>query len=171
MKKKTERIPQDRYMTPIPQVKYLFNHIRWSSVKTFIEPCKGTGNIYNLIPPDITKYSCELDEGRDYLTTIFLNKVDLIVTNPPFSIAEDFLTKSLSEAHTVIYLLKTAFLASKQRYPMWQAIRPPNKVLILSARPSFTGDGRTDGQEYAWYCWDYSGVVALPEGITILKNF
>lgn len=93
---------------------------------------------------------------------------DLIITNPPFSLALAFLQKSLGEARTVISLLRLNFLGSQKRRAFWQEDRPSH-VLVLAERPSFSRDGRTDATEYAWFCWDWEGRhVLLPPGVHVL---
>ena len=41
-------------------------------------------------------------------------------------------------------------------------------VLALAERPCFTGDGRTDSIDYAWFCWDRGGFVTLEPGVHVL---
>ena len=80
---------------------------------------------------------------------------DVIITNPPFSLAMEFLNKSLAvttEKGIVIMLLRLGFMASKKRYEFMKE-NPPTDLYILHKRPSFTGKG-TDSQEYAWCIWD-----------------
>lgn len=81
--------------------------------------------------------------GVDYLITAFPT-VDLIITNPPFPLALQFLQKSLSEAQTVIYLLRLNFLGSRGRRDFWQANRPTH-ILALPDRPVFV-----------WVCHGYN---------------
>ena len=129
------------------------NNIDLSKVSSFLEPCKGNGIIYDKIDCSIKTYS-ELNEepSKDYLTTTY-GKFDLIITNPPFSLAKEFLEKSIKEADCVCYLLRLNFLGSQKRKPFWEDISTPDELLVLSKRPSFTGKG-TDATDYAWFCWD-----------------
>lgn len=89
--------------------------------------------------------------------------VDLIVTNPPFSLSMEFLTKSLSEAQTVVYLLRLNYLGSAERKTFWKQNQPTH-LYVLSNRPSFTGLG-TDATEYAWFVWDRGQLFIDPPGI------
>lgn len=52
----------------------------------------------------------------------------------------------------LIFLLRTAFLESKSRYEFWQE-NPLNDLYVLSKRPSFTGDGKSDATSYSWFVW------------------
>ena len=79
---------------------------------------------------------------------------DVVITNPPYSIAEEIITHYLEvvKPRETIMLLRLAFLESKKRYEFWQK-HPVNKLYILSQRPSFTGKG-TDATAYGWFVWD-----------------
>ena len=174
----TSRITNDNYPTPAPAIDALLGVLSIPDWAVFHEPCRGTGAIYDRIQCAHKSY-CEIDEGIDYLsyaalwpyaiTTTNLSRIsyNLIVTNPPFSLAMEFLQKSLTEADTVIYLLRLNFLGSQKRRPFWRANRPTH-VLVLSSQPCFTGDGKTDSIEYAWFCWDRGGFVGLEPGVHVL---
>lgn len=105
--------------------------------------------------------------GEDFLATNALyprdwqlQKYDLIIGNPPYFAAEDFIRTSfkyLNEGGTIIFLLRQAFLASMKRYKgLWQD-HFPERVITCSRRPSFyhadTGSKSTDGEEYAIFIW------------------
>lgn len=160
----TTRNENDFYPTPISCIDSITQFINYSKITSFHEPCFGEGVIFNAIPIANKTY-CELTLGIDYLEAI-VPPVDLIVTNPPFSLALPFLEKSLKEAGTVIYLLRLNFLGSQQRRPFWQANQPTH-LFTLAKRPSFTGKG-TDATEYAWFVWDRLGVLTVPPGIYVV---
>lgn len=79
------------------------------------------------------------------------DEFDLIILNPPFSLAQEFVEKSfeLSPNGTVAVLLRLNWLGSKKRIAFHK--KNPSNVYVLPKRPSFTNDGRTDGTEYAWF--------------------
>ena len=159
MTTKTQRNANDFYPTPNWCFETL--EIDWSKYKTALEPCKGDGRIVSFLEnKGIDTYWAELSEGIDYLTTPFDN-VDLILTNPPFSLAQEFIEKAHSEADTIIMLLRINFLGSQKRKEFWKKY-PVNSLFVLSKRPSFTGSG-TDATEYAWYVWDRTNKI--PRGI------
>lgn len=160
------RSPRDFYATPHYTVASLLSVLDTQrlSKMTFGEPCRGTGAIADKISAAHHHYA-EISEGIDYLITPMA--VDVIVTNPPFLLALEFLQKSLREAQTVIYLLRLNFLGSQARKEFWQCNRPSH-VLVLSKRPSFIGNGGTDSTEYAWFCWDGMGLVTADPGVHVL---
>jgi len=69
-----------------------------------LEPCKGSGNIYNELPEP--KEWCEITEGRDFFD--YQTKVDWIITNPPFSIYDSFLKHCFEIADNVVLLVPIA---------------------------------------------------------------
>jgi hypothetical protein len=82
-------------------------------------------------------------------------KFDLIIGNPPYSLAQECIQHCLKHwlgyNGQLIFLLRINFLGSKKRHTFWQN-HPPAKLYVLSKRPSFTGKG-TDATEYAWFVW------------------
>jgi len=69
-----------------------------------LEPCKGEGAFLKYLPPD-TEW-CEITENRDFFS--HNKKVDWIVTNPPYSDFNRFLTHSFELAENVVFLVPLA---------------------------------------------------------------
>lgn len=196
------RQPQDLYSTPPDTVRALARQLNFTKPMRWGEPCLGTG----VIPETLAEFGvpragwewAEIDAGRDYLPGGFGHRVDGIITNPPFALAQEFLEISLEEASFVAYLLRVNFLGARKRRDWWQG-REPTHLYVLSERPSFVskckaptyacGDltlypqgyvgvcpscqGRvgpaTDATEYAWFVWDYPGdVCRSAPGIYVL---
>lgn len=88
--------------------------------------------------------------GYNFLTDD--SRYETIVTNPPFSLALEFCDRALSSSFNVFMLLRLNFLASRKRRDWWRR-NPPSALFILSERPSFTDDGKTDATDYAWFYW------------------
>ena len=154
----------DFYATPRDPIEKILAEIDFSQITSFFEPCKGDGAIYDLV--DCKKDYAEIREDKDYFDSRVMS--DLIITNPPFSIALDFLQKSLKEAETVVYLLRLNFLGSQKRKEFWQK-NPPTHLFTLAKRPSFTGKG-TDATEYAWFVWDGGGILKDLMGFMFCKK-
>ncbi|MHA1813370.1 MAG: hypothetical protein ACTSYX_08045 [Candidatus Thorarchaeota archaeon] len=76
---------------------------------------------------------------------------DVIITNPPFCQAQDIIEfhSDWGAASHAFYLLRLNFLASKERHDFFT--ESLCEVFRLPNRPSFTSDGHTDMQEYAWF--------------------
>lgn len=102
----------------------------WRPGDTFLEPCRGDeGRIYDRVPlPESQKDWAGISMGRDYLAHDFGRQFDVIITNPPFSLTEEFLEKSLAELKpdgTLIYLQRVNFLGSIKRVPFFARIGFP----------------------------------------------
>lgn len=82
--------------------------------------------------------------------------VDLVIGNPPYKYAEQFVRLGLGMlVHNGImaYLLRLAFLEGQDRgRDLWSKY-PPCLVEVCSERPSFTGDGKTDATAYGIFYW------------------
>jgi hypothetical protein len=94
---------------------------------------------------------------QNYLTFDAPIQYDLVIGNPPYSLAEQFVRKSFqvtSKKGTIIFLLKLAFLESKTRCRGLFKELPPTEVNVLAGRPSFDGSGRTNDYAFAVFVWD-----------------
>ena len=101
--------PNDVVMTQDVSAQFIMNHFKPTG--SILEPCRGTGTFYNLFKGD--KDWCEITENKDFLT--YNKKVDWIITNPPFSIFDEFLIKSFELADNIVFLcpLKKVFKGVK----------------------------------------------------------
>ena len=171
----TKRKESDFYATPINCVENILKNINLNKYgNKLLEPSAGNGNIVNVLKKYYNKNitSCELRKEEinnlqnisdeviidDFLIHDFKDqKFDIIIGNPPYSLAIEFVKKCLNlleDKGVLIFLLRTAFLESKSRYEFWQQ-NPLSGLYTLSKRPSFTGHG-TDATSYSWFVWDKS---------------
>ena len=173
----TVREKNDRYLTPAWCVDRLFeNHnFRHSlgDIRAILEPCAGSGDIALAVEKHLPNRAwslCDLDEANHYDLQVAGNQessscicdflemspeyerpvYDLIVTNPPFKLAMEFVKQSFKEARSVAMLLRLNWLASASRQE-WMRMHTPD-VYVLPNRPDFTGSGG-DATEYCWACW------------------
>ena len=97
--------------------------------------------------------------GQDYLTFNPKVRFDLVIGNPPYRLAEEFVRKSFRLVNPVtgyiVFLLRLAFLEGQKRADdLWRVI-PPARVFVLPRRPSFGGyNGKTDATAYGLFVWD-----------------
>ena len=162
------------YPTPEASVRVLLEKINIRPTDNFLEPCRGVDRaIYDLVPlREEQKHWAELSEGRDYLEVPFAEaSMDLIITNPPFSLTAEFLAKSLRELKpdgTLIYLQRVNFLGSIKRVDFWAENGLPNKFSVLVPRPRFVLSGN-DSTEYAWFIYDRGNRMPnVPEGMSLM---
>jgi hypothetical protein len=77
----------------------------------------------------------------------------VIIGNPPYSEAELHLRHAFTMQPLYVgALLRLGFLATESRREFWKE-HPCDRVHVLINRPSFTGNGKTDGADYAWFEW------------------
>lgn len=187
---KEKRREHDLYPTPEGLVKAIFNEAYFSyklpNIKILDVGCgEGVwGKVAREKFPKATIVGVELRKelksqenvpcydqmylGEDFLAanTLYprdwqLEKYDLIIGNPPYHLAEEFIRTSFKYLFNgdaaVVFLLRQAFLASMKRYNGLWKDHFPSKILTCSRRPSFyhadTGSKSTDGEEYAVYFW------------------
>lgn len=173
-----KRLSYDFYVTPVNTIENLLNNFNLNKYgNRVLEPSAGNGNICTVVKQyypnkHITAMEIREDEKNnllhcadDVVICDFLEiqndlKYDIIIGNPPYSKAIEFVNKSLrmlNDDGILILLLRTAFLESKRRYDFWQQ-NPLSNLYTLSQRPSFTGKG-TDATSYSWFMWDKTSYV------------
>lgn len=98
--------------------------------------------------------------NEDYLHMDYMWQHGLIIGNPPYSLAEEFIRHSftcLKDGGHILFLLRLAFLESKKRHFGLFTDHPLKQVYVLSRRPSFFSvDGKrktTDALSYAMFLW------------------
>lgn len=108
-----------------------------------------------------------IDRGYGYLQGDFMQLetvlFDNIVSNPPFSIAEEFARKALRQTKRKVALLLPANWVQGDRRSRWLAQTPLLRVYFITPRPSMPpgrvieagvkpGNGTTD---YCWMVWEH----------------
>ena len=129
--------------------------INWLLFGKAHEPCRGDGRIQFFLEEekDIPCSYSEIMEGKNFFD--WQEGTDLILTNPPYSIAQEFIEHGIQHSETCIMLLRINYLGSISRHKWWKKYTPV-ALHVLSKRPSFTGKG-TDATDYAWFVWDKTG--------------
>lgn len=129
----------------------------------WFEPAVGAGDIIAAVGPrqcwvtsDIRDVPVPplsvLHQRGDFLKELDPRaRVDVIITNPPFYLAEEFVRQALAHATHVVMLLRLAFLETRRREAFHR--EHPSDVYVLSRRPSFLANGATDNSAYAWFHW------------------
>lgn len=175
----SKRKESDFYATPLDTVYALLDN--YDGIKEgdiILEPSAGNGNIIQALRDRGYKNFIEAVELREDETTNLMNissevsicdfltdynatcKYDVIIGNPPYSLAQEFIDKCLdllAPGGRLIFLLRTGFLESDKRFEWWQD-KTPNGLYVLHKRPSFTGKG-TDATSYSWFIWEKSRIV------------
>lgn len=139
----------------------------WPSPRVY-EPAAGTLAIVNELqdnwPRSLIEYS-DIDTkfgeygGIDFLVEKPEPIFDLIITNPPYTYAQEFVERAKlwrrTEQSLIVFLLRVNFLGSKKRAKWLRANTP--SVAVSPKRPSMglnkLGKKGTDATEYAWMIW------------------
>ena len=156
-KSKGERNKNDWYPTSYALAERLMESVDLRDNDVLLDPCKGMKEnepFYSAMPTTHKRLWAEIGEGVDYFKSKF--SADVIISNPPYNIAEDFIKKGVDDLNAggmMILLLRINYLGSQKRHKsLWSNEKYIPKALItLAERPSFTGDGKTDMTEYAFY--------------------
>ncbi len=176
-KRKSKRAKGDFYETPEWVVDAIVGHLPIGGESVILDAGAGNGAIAARLaqinpkaeivgveknPELVAKararnlYSVEFVEA-DFLkgdAAWTITAPDLIIMNPPFSRAFEFIARArelVKRGGTVCALLRVNVVAGKCRAEFHR--KHPSNMHVLSKRPSFTGHGRTDATEYAWFVW------------------
>ena len=101
---------KDIVMTPEYLAKEIINH--FNPTGKILDPSRGEGAFYDNYDTD-NKDWCELGEGRDFL--LYQKKVDWIITNPPWSMMQQFLEHGMEVADNIVYLTTINHYTTKRR--------------------------------------------------------
>lgn len=154
------RSKADFYQTPYALTRRLLEVEKFEG--RILEPSCGAGAITAILKEagykDITAYDLMLD-GKDFLAET--RKFDAIVTNPPFSLAKEFILKACEVAPRFAFLLPLSYLQGQARYnEIWSASEILEKIYIFTRYPLLSAQIRPDGKyetammAYAWYIFD-----------------
>lgn len=190
-----QRHISDFYITPQEPIRQFL--VKFLSIETLpeyssiLDPSAGGNDKYDMPYPAVLKklnLNCNnldtLDirdnskaySNMNYLESNVWSKYDLIITNPPFNLALDFITKALDDVTFngfVVMLLRLNFFGSQSRQKFF-AENMPKHCFVHSKRISFFPEdviipffnkkknkwedklykkGSTDSIEYAHFVW------------------
>lgn len=157
------RAAEDFYRDPDWCTERLLESVAF--VGPVFDPCCGTGTIPRVLEKhglpaggaDLV-YRGYGEGGRDFLADAGPHYN--LIFNPPFARAEEFILHALDVAcFRIAVLVRIAFLASQRRRSRLFDPHPPERVLVLSTRPSMppgsmaieAKGGKTD---YCWIVWN-----------------
>jgi len=149
-----------------------------------VEPAAGDGAVVAWVaqhcePEDLVAVDIEMTHARraalieagatstirgDWMDPELDLRARLLITNPPYSRAQDFIDWSLRRCEVggaVVMLLRLGFLASLKRRQWWGGV-PLARVGVLSRRPRFV-NGSSDSADYGWFMWRprHTGPISL----------
>ena len=192
--RKKIKLASEFYPTPEWVTRRLLENSFLPKRGVWLEPAVGDGAIMRVVRehyPNVTWHTndirpesllhASMNRTTTHYTGDFLKlapcvkeKYDCIITNPPFSLALEFVKASLPIANNVLMLLRLGFLESTSRNA-WIRRNMPDFIYVLPNRQGGTSDGKTDVFTYAWFHWkpvwlnDEIGQVSSSE-IVVLPN-
>jgi hypothetical protein len=136
----------------------------------WIEPCAGTGSIVKAVnrTRDVMWALGEIDGAHEPALRSIMRDCDalvmgdwvtspwpfpmasVLIMNPPFSHATEFVEAAFARAQHVVMLHRGGWFGTPRA--SWLRKFCPDD-LALDGRPSFSGDGATDMSEYSWFYW------------------
>lgn len=175
-----EREALDYYSTPIEEVTNILNVLKLDfKDTTILEPSAGGGhmlqgiknylgdnvNKVTLIATDIKDRGCQevlTGSEYDFLSDEYphTENIDYIIMNPPYSVIEPFVMRSLGIANKGILMLgRLQFLEGENRFKNILKDNPPTDVYIYVDRIACykNGDDKVkmaSAQAYAWFYFD-----------------
>lgn len=181
---KNDRVEHDFYATDPVAVERLLLQYSINGTE-ILEPCVGNGNIANALR-DFYKHRLNItgidivDRGypntivQDFLTWETDRKFDCIITNPPFSLAKEFVEKSMDLLNEgsieedgypngqLIMFLKIQFLEGEKRKELFDKY-PPKYIYVFRNRMATWNSGQPldpNGKRWAttmchaWFVWE-----------------
>lgn len=174
----TDRQPFDTYNTPSWCVRRLLEAVKLPS-GLWLEPSAGDGAIIRAVRSmrdDVTFDAVEIRGNMkpelekvaqgvyidDFLALPEPNEGDggyaVVITNPPYSQALDFVKKAMCYSDVVVMLLRLNFWGSGEKAGRPEFMRDfPADTYVFPNRPSFVG-GKNDSTEYAWLVWSRESI-------------
>ena len=160
------RKKSDFYETPYSLTEHLFEREDFDKDLSVCEPACGDGAIVDILNKHWTDRVFSYDQEKDFLKE--KDKYDYIVTNPPFSLAQEFIQQARKVARKKFaFLLPLSYLHGKKRYDeiFTSDIYKLKTVYVFTRYPMLGDKLRKDGKYktgmmvYAWYVFEstYTG--------------
>ena len=160
-----KRKKSDFYETPYSITRHLLSREFFDCSSRVLEPASGNGAITKVLKEkfdhnNITEYDL-VTHGTDFLKEE--KQFSYIITNPPFSLAYEFVSKAKEIATTKFaFLLPLSYLHGQKRYHGIYQDRDYGlkKIYVFTRYPMLGEPLRKDGKYntgmmvYGWYIWE-----------------
>lgn len=151
-----KRNQSDFYPTPPEVTQALLDFLKLPAGTSVWECACGEGHMVEVMQQnDLRVIGTDLQTGTDFLLAELPEDFCWIITNPPFSLAEQFIRKA--DEHNVPFamLLKSQYWHAAKRVSLFSDITPAY-VLPLTWRPDFLFKTRGKGSplmDVIWCVW------------------
>lgn len=156
-----KRNASDFYPTPPEATQALLDFLEIEEGKRIWEPACGEGHMVDVLEKNgYMVRATDIQTGTDFLETEN-NDCDWIITNPPFSLSEQFIRKCAEYHVPFALLLKSQYWHAAKRVSLFNEITP-TYILPLTWRPDFLFKTRGKGSplmDVIWCVW-YPGTVS-----------
>lgn len=172
---KNGRVENDYYATDPKAVEMLLNNYDFNA-STILEPCVGGGHIAKVLRKEFPEASITcldlVDRGypdtivKDFLKWRTDKRFDCIISNPPYSLAQEFIEKSLKLLRNkgkIAMFLNIRFLESSKRKDLFDAY-PPKYIYVFRNRMATWNNGNPVNPDtgkkwattlcHAWFIWE-----------------
>lgn len=141
----------DLYSTPEIALDKLFEVVNFSKDKKYFEPCAGIGIVSEylrnkglyVVTNELFDHGYTTEYKEDFLNTDIQFDYDIIVSNPPYKLANEFVNKGFECVKEQYLLLRLQFLESKKRYEQLFNKGHLKNVYVFVSRISCTERCRT----------------------------
>lgn len=155
-----KRKKSDFYETPYSLTQQFLDATQWNKAASTLEPACGDDAIVKVLSKNNFTNTTAYDIEVNFLTET--NKYEQIITNPPFSLAKQFIFKSKEISEKFALLLPLSYLHGKERFDTVYSDRefPLDSVYVFTRYPMLGDKLREDGKYntgmmvYAWFLWD-----------------
>lgn len=151
-----KRSESDFYPTPPEATQALIDFLKLQPDTVIWEPACGEGHMVKVLEENGLRVTgTDIETGTDFLTEPMVD-CDWIITNPPFSLSEQFIRRCILNRKPFALLLKSQYWHAKKRIDLFKDHRPLF-VLPLTWRPDFLFKTRGSGSplmDVIWVVWD-----------------
>jgi hypothetical protein len=154
----------DNIYTPEDVAIQVIEHFKPSG--KILEPAAGAGAFLKHLPEG-TDW-CEIEKGRNFFD--YKEKVDWIVTNPPFSLLQKFLEHSYKISTNIVFLFNLPGLFTVKRMKdMHQHKFAIREILLMRQPTTFVQCGRQVAA--VWIQKHYKGSIKLTYHEDLIKSY
>lgn len=150
------RSEMDFYPTPPEVTKSLLNILKLPKSAVIWEPACGEHDMVNVFrEAGHEVIATDIQTGTDFLTAP-LQECDWIITNPPFSLSDQFIRRCAEHGKPFALLLKSQYWHAKKRFELFNDIQP-SLVAPLTWRPHFMWKQEKKGSplmDVIWCVWE-----------------
>ena len=170
------RSEHDFYATPFETTEAILDRVPLSG--SILEPAAGQGHISTVlkryypnnevVSTDLVyredKFACDIQNGVDFLTYDFGRTFNNVITNPPFSLAREFIEKALAlTTDKVIIFAKIQLLEGEGRRVLFDTT-PLKYIYVFTRRQYVMKDGSPVDENgkrwqstmcFAWFVWEH----------------